>query len=233
MKKLIFLPLIVLLLLGCGNSEKKEIISRYENNNPKLIYYVVGKDGKKERVKEEMLYENGKTRYLGEFKNEVPNGNWKYYFETGKPFAQAIFDDTNTMGKDWIFYDETGAKLFPESTDIREGVALDGQHCPTSVAFSKGDLSTHIQFFDDFKPYSKGTTKNQVKEGEWLFYYKNGNLQTKGTFVAGELEGLQEVYYENGQLRYKGNFKQGKRVGIWYFYNEDGNLDAEKNFDEK
>jgi antitoxin component YwqK of YwqJK toxin-antitoxin module len=50
------------------------------------------------------------------------------------------------------------------------------------------------------------------KDGPFESYYKNGQLEEKGTYKDGEWDGLWEEYYKNGQLKGKGHL-QGWGVG--------------------
>ena len=50
----------------------------------------------------------------------------------------------------------------------------------------------------------------------------------QGTFKTGKKEGPWVSYWENGQLEMKGDYKNGKTEGPWVGYNEDGTVN-EKN----
>ena len=45
---------------------------------------------------------------------------------------------------------------------------------------------------------------------------KDGQLQTRDTYVAGEQDGPHEMYHENGQLWSKGTYKDGEQCGEWF-----------------
>jgi antitoxin component YwqK of YwqJK toxin-antitoxin module len=65
--------------------------------------------------------------------------------------------------------------------------------------------------------------ENGNRHGYWEYYYSNGKLAYKGTYVDGNRHGYWEVYHSNGNLWYKGNYVDGKQHGYWeYYYN--GNL---------
>ena len=80
-------------------------------------------------------------------------------------------------------------------------------------------------FTGEISDFESGSFKNGKRNGEWLTFYGNGQLQFLQTFKDGELDGLWESYYENGQLRRKGNFKDGKIDGLWETFNKDGSLE--------
>ena len=77
---------------------------------------------------------------------------------------------------------------------------------------------TDVPFNGEVSGVVEGKFKKGKKEGEWIFYYKTGQLQFKKNFKNGLLDGPYEFYYENGQLDLKGSFKDGKREGLWESY---------------
>ena len=50
------------------------------------------------------------------------------------------------------------------------------------------------------------------KQGCWEYYYPNGQLHIKGSYVSGEKEGIWEYYYSDGDLDFKVLFKNGKFI---------------------
>ena len=74
----------------------------------------------------------------------------------------------------------------------------------------------------------QGSIKSGKKEGAWVSYHGNGQLEFKGSYKNGEREGVWVGYNENGQLKRKGGLKDGyKREGAWVGYNEDGTVNKE------
>ena len=43
-------------------------------------------------------------------------------------------------------------------------------------------------------------------------HYRNGQLEQRSNYKAGELDGLIESYYEDGQLSIRANYKAGERI---------------------
>jgi len=71
--------------------------------------------------------------------------------------------------------------------------------------------------------------KDGKKDGEWLFYYDNGQLKYKSNWKDGKPEGEYLTYHENGQLKFKRNYKDGKEEGKQLWYYETGQLAVEGN----
>ena len=62
------------------------------------------------------------------------------------------------------------------------------------------------------------------RHGPFEQYYRNGQLEVRGTYNDGKANGLYEAYYENGQLKEKGIFENGEKSGVWELYNENARL---------
>ena len=79
-----------------------------------------------------------------------------------------------------------------------------------------------VPFTGEVTGKKDGSFKNGKKEGAWVSYYDNGQLEYKGNFKNGKREGAWVYYYDNGQLSSKGNVKNGKEEGLWVSYWGDG-----------
>ena len=69
----------------------------------------------------------------------------------------------------------------------------------------------------------KGSEIDGEKNGEWISYFPNGNIQSICHFNKGVPNGPIIVYNENGSTLYRGNFNNGDKVGEWIFYDSTGN----------
>lgn len=68
------------------------------------------------------------------------------------------------------------------------------------------------------------------RDGEWRYFYPNGQLWSLGHYQNGKKEGKKEVYWQDGTKRYEGQFKADQKDGTWIFYNEDGSVLQKKDF---
>jgi antitoxin component YwqK of YwqJK toxin-antitoxin module len=60
--------------------------------------------------------------------------------------------------------------------------------------------------------HSKGSYKNDKKEGIWEYYHDNGNLWRKGLYLKGELHGYWDHYRIDGKLVLKKLFENGDLI---------------------
>ena len=85
---------------------------------------------------------------------------------------------------------------------------------------------------------------NLVKNGQYISFYSNNSVKSKGEYVNNLQNGLWTYYFENGKIKGQGNFKNGNgedisessgvprngREGNWKFYYESGKLSQETNY---
>ena len=69
------------------------------------------------------------------------------------------------------------------------------------------------------KEYKEGIIKYH---GPWKTYFKNGQLESEGTYKDGKFDGPVKYYNENGQLEEEKTFKNGVREGPFVSYYSNG-----------
>ena len=74
-----------------------------------------------------------------------------------------------------------------------------------------------------------GSMKKGKREGEYLNYYDNGQLENEGNYKNGEREGEWVGYLSGGQLHWKGTIKNREREGEWVWY-KDGQIRTKINY---
>ncbi len=75
--------------------------------------------------------------------------------------------------------------------------------------------------------YKKGIQQylNGIDYGTWIFYFSNGNIETKGKFNNGKRVGKWKYYYESGNIKQISRYsKNGERIGKWIEYDEEGEI---------
>lgn len=60
------------------------------------------------------------------------------------------------------------------------------------------------------------------KEGRWVSYYANGNLQREGSYKNGKKDGLWIQYWPNGNKKSEATFVEGKYSGLYTSYHPNG-----------
>jgi len=72
--------------------------------------------------------------------------------------------------------------------------------------------------------------ENAKRNGNWIYYYENGNKWSECEYSSGVRNGRIATYFENGNKRYEGTYAEEKQTGRWTFYEEDGSVKEEKNY---
>lgn len=182
-------------------------------------------------------YANGVTRYEGQFKKDMPYGEFKNYYisgvlkavtnysadgiiantktfhENSKPLAEGKY--VNQM-KDsiWNYFSDVNGELISKET------------------YNNGKLNgPSLTFYPESEKVAESIEyKNDLKEGDFKKYFPNGSIMTEGKYKNNQLEGNFILYFPNGKIQLKGKYKNGRQIGNWSYFDEDGNKVNEEDF---
>lgn len=173
-------------------------------------------------------YPNGKTLYEADFVEGRPVGEMVRYYENGGVRVRMIFEPGGDRSQARLFYKSgkpaakgwyvkqekdsvwTYYSEFDGSVRIREPY-LEGKLDGVARSYyATGEISEEVEW------------KQNVKEGHWIQYYKNGVPRLSGQYKNGLLHGSYEVYYSNRTIKIRGTYLKNKSHGTWRFYDETG-----------
>jgi len=181
-------------------------------------------------------HKNGMLRYVGNFINDKPVGEFKYYYDTGN--IQSKMDhkagasyfiafyktgEVKAVGKyinqkrdsTWNFYDVDGYKKSSE-------FYIKGLKNRASYAYyPNGQVAEEIEFLNDFE------------SGMWNTYFEDGKKKMEATYEKGSLEGKAMYYKSTGKRSIRGFYYHGTRSGVWLYFEDDGNTIKKKEEYEK
>ena len=83
---------------------------------------------------------------------------------------------------------------------------------------------TDVPFTGEVTGKQQGKIRKGRREGEWLIYHSNGQLEEDVNFKDGKKEGEYLRYSKNGKLYHKGNYKNDKIEGEYLTYYPNGQL---------
>ncbi|HCQ29640.1 MAG TPA: hypothetical protein DIU39_05090 [Flavobacteriales bacterium] len=176
-------------------------------------------------------HENGQPRYVGQFKDNKPVGEFFYYDEEGNLTTYMVFDgnvaratmyfpDGKIMAKGkyvnqqkdslWLYYDAYDS--FVVSDEFYENGKKQG---------------TEHFYYPDGKLLETRVYENGVENGPWIQYYDNGKKKMEATFENGSLNGKVTHYYYSGKPEIIGYYHKDLRHGVWTYYSEDGKVDRQ------
>ena len=87
-----------------------------------------------------------------------------------------------------------------------------------------------VDYHDNGFVYMEGAIKNDLRDGEWISYFKDGKVQSKGFYKDGLRTGKALVYHENGNLWMDGYYCNDHKCGEWIHYDEQGYEVSRSNF---
>lgn len=81
-----------------------------------------------------------------------------------------------------------------------------------------------VMYYPNGQIKSIGNNINGQIEGEVITYYENGTILSKQNYIGGSVEGEVVTYYPNGKMQSKVQFKNGQPIGNFIFYTETGEM---------
>ena len=176
-----------------GNVNKKE-------NYGDFIYPAINimeNDIKKKRnngkyINGKYIWEDDKY-YIGEFKNNIPNGKGIKYYSNGNILYEGDFINGKFEGNGKYFYDDGDYFIGQYKNGLRNGKGI--------VYYSNGNIKFECNFINgkaegigkkilDDGDYFIGQYKNDLKNGKGIIYNKNGNIILEGNFINNEMMGM-------------------------------------------
>jgi antitoxin component YwqK of YwqJK toxin-antitoxin module len=193
--------------------------------------------GKKQGVWEK-VDKDGHKLYDGQFRDGVPNGEFRYYYADGKLKAISVLSDDGKTARtisyalngrkiaEGNFRNEKKDSLWKYYSDF-DGVLLSIENYTLGVKngvsktyYPNGNLIELIN-------YREGR-----KEGEWVQYFEDGKPKFRGAYAGDEKEGPFTAYYSGGKISFSGAYKAGHMDGIWTFYDENGDVTRVEKYSE-
>lgn len=92
-------------------------------------------------------------------------------------------------------------------------------------------VDTVKTYFPDGKAESVVSFEKNIRQGEAVFYWENGNVKEKRNYVNDKVFGTVTSYYENGKIKELYSIEDGKRDGPATYYDSTGNVIEDVMFD--
>jgi len=186
------------LLAACNKEETK--INYYTNGNisSKLQY----KNGKLDGYST-YYYKNGKLQSKYLYKKGLLDGKSISWFLNSTKENETNFKNGKLNGSK-IEYNQDGTKAYIENY---QNDSLNG---------------AYISYHTNEKIRIKGSYKNGLYDGHWIYLDRFGRMVGEADFKLGS--GIQKAYYTSGELKQTTCFNKNKKDGKEEFYDREGNL---------
>ena len=172
----------------------------------------------------------GRKIYEGQFKNNIPQGTFKYYYPGGSVKAVSVFseDGKTTSTTTWF---QNGRKNAEGKyvNEKREGLwRFFSEFDETLVAeemYKAGKKNGIAKaYYAGKQVVEEINWKDGLREGSWVQYFDDGIVKLKGTYNNDLKEGPITVFYPTGQKFNTGQYLNGYPEGKWLSYDLDGKL---------
>jgi antitoxin component YwqK of YwqJK toxin-antitoxin module len=177
-------------------------------------------------------HEDGKTvRYVGQFKDDKPIGKFVYYYRSGEP-SMVVEHGVNGTSE-CKSYHLNGSLMSSGSyvNQLKEGTWWyfnNEKKVMSKEVYANGVLNGMCyEYFptaadEKLKVLKEINYVNGLAQGAWKLYYKDGKLQSKGTYKDGLPSGERIWYSASGKEEMIGYYKDGKKHGRWRSFDKDG-----------
>ena len=169
----------------------------------------------------------GNLVYQGRFKDNIPQGVFKYFYEDGKVRSELTYSADGKSARAINFY-ASGKKM-------AEGVYVETKKDSLWKYYNDLEIlsaeETYLKgvphgiwktYYDDGKLLEERPYKNGVTEGVCRQFFMDGKLKSEVYFVNGKNEGFARFYFTDGKPMVLGQFKNDMKTGLWISYKENG-----------
>jgi len=192
-------------------------------------------------------YPNGTSLlYKGQFKDDLPIGEFRYYFESGK-IKSIVHYETKERSYAWFYFENEqlmceGQYLNQKKDSIWKNYNAEG-YLLSMEYFELNRLNGERRVYyiqnqvetGEIKCASIETYKDSILEGPYSQYLSSGVKVQEGNYLDGTKNGVWKSYYPSGSLETIIKYRKGKAYGYSYAYDEEGSeiyrvywLDGEK-----
>jgi antitoxin component YwqK of YwqJK toxin-antitoxin module len=187
-----------------ANGKKQGYWKKKDEKSNKLIYEGLFKDDKPQGLFK-YYYPHDTVRALTNFKLDGKMAYSTLFHPNGKKMASGkyIGEEKDSV---WNYFDESGTLISKENYIVGK---KDGFHY---VYLPNGVVSEERQF------------KEGKMHGPYKLYYDKNLIKTEGNYINGEMEGKNIFYYPNGVIAAEGTYKKGLKQGVWIYRENNGKV---------
>jgi len=174
----------------------------------------------------------GKVIYEGRFKDNVPQGVFKYYYDDGKIRSELTYSADGKSAAAVNFHPNGKKMAVGQYTETKKDghwkYYNDLETLSAEEFYQKG-IRTGIwkTYYDDGKlleecPYSYG-----FKQGLCKQYFSDGSVKSELNFDKDKYEGAAKHYYPNGKPMLTGQLHNDLKEGVWTAFKDNGEKESE------
>src|ERR1700741_4019477 len=195
-----------------------------------VVAQTVDATGKKQGYWKKKDEKTNKLIYEGLFKDDKPQGVFKYYHPNDSVKAIMDFKQDGKIAYSKMFHLTTGkrmayGKYIGEAKDSVWEYYDEAGILISRETFVKGKKNGKVTvYFPDGVVSEEHNYKMDVQDGTFKQYYDKTRVKGEGTYVMGKLEGKNSYYYPNGVAAASGFYKGGVKNGPWIYKTMEGKI---------
>lgn len=212
MKQILTL-VILFILIACGQTERKKIVTFYENGNPEIVHYIADENDTL-TYRKECYYESGKQMYTGHLVKDIKDGVWTWWYENGNKKDECTYK--NGFYKDTVYH-------WYESGELKQiEIVAESKVSADNCCNCNG---TVIRYYKSGKTQEVRRSISDKLQGAYEVYDSNGGWKTR-TYKDDTLWGptTEHNIDSNGLTIVTGQYERGKETGLWKWFDKDSIL---------
>lgn len=174
--------------------------------------------------------EIGNLVVQGAYFNNLPVGNWEYFYIDGRPKMIQNYDDSIVKIQQFWLSDQKHTQTIIDGN----GELLDFYNTGEDKEWYNYKNGLKHGRFEEYSIRGyvliSGRFEAGIKDSTWNYYYYTGQIEKTSNYAEGKLNGAYKYYYDNGQLNVEGEYSDGKKDGIWTWYTNKGTIDQQGKF---
>lgn len=199
------------------------VISNY------FIAQTTDANGKKQGYWKKKDEKTNKLIYEGLFKDDKPQGLFKYYNINDSIKAKMIFVQDGKYAYSTMFHlngkKMAVGKYIGEDKDSVWNYFDDKGILISQETYLQGKKNGKVYvYFPDGILSEEHTYKNGLMDGPFKQYFDKKHIKGEGTYVNGLMEGKNAYYYPNGISAAVGYYKGGAKNGPWLYKESNGKI---------
>jgi antitoxin component YwqK of YwqJK toxin-antitoxin module len=162
-------------------------------------------------------------RYIGQFKDDKPYGEFKYYYESGHIKSRMVFNKDGKTSRATIYYEDGKKMSFGRYTNQKKD-SVWTHYDPegwvnTRETYVNDKLDGKVWIYYAPSKDRSGavaqefTYKNGLKDGEWKRYFEAGTTMSTGTYKNGLLDGVVTHFMIDGKKEVSETYWKGRLHG--------------------
>ncbi len=164
-----------------------------------------------------LFWDNGKLMAKGKYLNQnIKDSVWEYYGTDGVLMMKETYEKGVLHGPSFSYFKNgkvsrkspyLQGKLHGIYKEYWEENGLTKLEIYYENGRRKGPINV---YYDDEKPYLKGYYENDLPEGKWIVYFRDGTIEKELEYIKGKLKNEDEVNREFAKKVMKWEKMKGK-----------------------